>query len=220
MPESPRAFSRYDMTRFDPKPVLLEGPRIRLEPFEAEHREPLAAAARDLRIWSSMTIDLTEARAFDSWWHDSLERLEAAIPFAIRVAKDRRVIGAVRYMNIARRHRRLEIGQIWFPPAFWGQAVNLELNALLLEHAFEALDAVRVEYRCDAENARSHAAILKLGAVEEGRLRRHMIVLKGRVRDSLQFSIVDSEWLVVKARLTARLVEALSPLDGERRKPA
>jgi RimJ/RimL family protein N-acetyltransferase len=110
-----------------------------------------------------------------------------------------------RYLNIEEAHKRLEIGSTWYEPSTWGGPVNPECKLLLMRHAFETLRFHRVEYKTDARNARSRAAILKLGAVQEGILARHMVMADGHIRDSVIFSIVDTGWPKVKAGLEKRL---------------
>jgi len=110
-----------------------------------------------------------------------------------------------RYLNIEEPHRKLEIGSTWYEPSVWAGAVNPECKLLLMRHAFERLGFNRVEYKTDLRNARSRAAILKLGAKQEGILRKHMIMADGHVRDSVYFSVIDEEWPGVKAGLEKRL---------------
>jgi RimJ/RimL family protein N-acetyltransferase len=110
-----------------------------------------------------------------------------------------------RYLAVEQAHKRLEIGSTWYEPAVWGGPVNPECKLLLMQHAFETLKFHRVEYKTDLRNARSRAAILKLGAIQEGIFRKHMIMADGHVRDSVYFSIVDSDWPSVKAGLQKRL---------------
>ena len=128
-----------------------------------------------------------------------------SLVFAVRLRGDGKLVGSTRYMNIAAGDRRLEIGTTWYNSAVWGGKVNPECKLLLMTHAFEQLGCYRVEYRCDARNSRSRAAILKLGATEEGILRRHKRTDDDFWRDTIQFSILDSEWPKVKAGLEARL---------------
>jgi len=123
-------------------------------------------------------------------------------------AQDRskgRYVGMTRYLNIEEAHKKLEIGSTWYAPSTWGGPVNPECKLLLMRHAFEALKFNRVEYKTDVRNARSRAAILKLGATQEGIFRKHMIMADGHVRDSVYFSIVDTDWPAVKAGLERRL---------------
>jgi RimJ/RimL family protein N-acetyltransferase len=128
-----------------------------------------------------------------------------ALPFAQVDVASGRVVGSTRLGNWAREHRRIEIGWTWVARPWQRTALNTEAKLLLLTHAFEALGCERVELKTDALNARSRSAILRLGAVEEGTLRRHMITDGGRVRDTVYFSILAEEWPTVRAGLAARL---------------
>jgi RimJ/RimL family protein N-acetyltransferase len=116
-----------------------------------------------------------------------------------------RVIGSTRYANIDRAHRRVEIGWTWVARAWQRTAVNTEAKYLLLRHAFETLGCIRVELKTDSLNAQSRAAILRIGAREEGIFRNHMITASGRIRHTVYFSITDAEWPEVKSRLEAKL---------------
>lgn len=187
--------------------VPLEGRWITLEPLAPEHADGLRRAAADPRIWAYMFYDA--AQVFDAW----LEAAETAAAagreahFVVRWRADGRLAGSSRYLNLAPEHKRLEIGHTWYAPAFWGGPLNPECKLLMMGHAFENLKVNRVEFRCDARNARSRAALHKLGAIEEGTLRRHMVVRDGYVRDTVQFAVTDAEWPRVKAGLEARLSE-------------
>ncbi len=183
----------------------LAGRFVRLEPIEERHREDLRAAAQDDAIWPYMPLN--GAADFDPMFDDALAaRAEGAmLPFIVVRRADETVVGGTRYLNIAPRDRRLEIGWTWYAPADQGGPVNPECKLLLLGHAFETLGAYRVELRCDGRNGRSRAAIAKLGAVEEGVLRRHMQVQDGFWRDTVVFAVLDAEWRAVKAGLEARL---------------
>jgi RimJ/RimL family protein N-acetyltransferase len=116
-------------------------------------------------------------------------------------------LGSTRYFHVALEHRRLEIGHTWYLPRLWGGRVNPACKLLLMTHAFEALAMNRVEFRTDGRNRRSQAALRRLGAIEEGVLRRHMIVQHGHVRDTVQFAVTDQDWPAVKNGLEARLGE-------------
>jgi len=128
-----------------------------------------------------------------------------ALPFALIEKSSGRTIGSTRYANIERVHHRLEIGWTWVARPWQRTAINTEAKYLLLRHAFETLKCMRVELKTDSLNERSRAAILRIGASQEGIFRNHMMTATGRIRHSVYFSIVDSEWLEVKARLEARL---------------
>ena len=125
--------------------------------------------------------------------------------FVVWHKAERRYVGMTRYLNVEPPHRKLEIGSTWYEPSVWGGPVNPECKLLLMRHAFETLKFHRVEYKTDARNARSRAAILKLGATQEGIFRKHMIMADGHVRDSVYFSVIDEEWSEVKAGLERRL---------------
>jgi RimJ/RimL family protein N-acetyltransferase len=129
----------------------------------------------------------------------------SALPFALIERDSGRIIGSTRYSNIDRDHHRLEIGWTWVARQWQRTAINTEAKYLLLRHAFETLKCIRVELKTDSLNERSRAAILRIGAREEGTFRNHMITASGRIRHTVYFSILDSEWPEVKARLEARL---------------
>jgi N-acetyltransferase len=108
-------------------------------------------------------------------------------------------------LAIDRHHRRLEIGSTWFGANFQRTAANTESKLLMMEHAFETLGCMRVEFKTDALNERSRAALTRIGAVEEGTFRKHMLTESGRVRNSVYFSVTDEEWPSVKTRLQEKL---------------
>jgi RimJ/RimL family protein N-acetyltransferase len=184
----------------------LTGPHVRLEPLTGAHREPLRAAADDDRIWRH-TITVARGPGFDDWFADALAGQEAGsrIPFAVRWTADGSLIGSTSYLDVAFKHKRLEIGSTWYRPEFWGTVVNPECKLLLLAHAFDVLDVNRVAFITDRQNERSQAAIAKLGAVREGVLRRHMVVQGGRIRDTVVYSITAGEWPNVREQLEQRL---------------
>jgi len=132
------------------------------------------------------------------------ERGESVV-FATIERSSQKVIGSTRFMNIDRVNRRVEIGSTWIAPAWQCTAINTEAKYLMLRHAFEVWQCIRVELKTDALNQKSRNAILRIGAKEEGTLRKHLITWTGRIRDSVYFSILDSEWPEAKARLEAML---------------
>jgi RimJ/RimL family protein N-acetyltransferase len=134
-----------------------------------------------------------------------------AIPFATTEAATGRVIGSTRYHNVEPLHRRVEIGYTWIGTPWQRTPVNTEAKYLMLRHAFETLDCIRVELRTDSQNQRSRSAILRIGAKEEGTLRRHLRTDAGRFRDTVYFSILDDEWPEVKQRLEAKLARPWTP---------
>jgi RimJ/RimL family protein N-acetyltransferase len=186
--------------------AVLTGRWVQLEPLTEQYRDALRSAADDERIWAH-TLMVGRGPEFDRWFADVLIERSAGrqFPFAVRRLADQAVVGSTSYLDPVARHRRVEIGSTWYVPDVWGTQVNPECKLLLLAHAFNVLGMNRVALCTDARNARSQAAIEKLGAVKEGVLRSHMVTQGGRVRDSVLYSIVSADWPAVKARLVARL---------------
>lgn len=182
---------------------------VRLEPLAETHRSGLRAAAADPRIWTYMPIR-GDGDAFDRWFDGSLAAAAAGkeVIWAVRDPASGALVGSTRYMAIEPAHRRVEIGHTWYAPSVWGGPVNPGCKYLLLGYGFETLRLIRIELKTDARNARSQAAIAKLGARREGVLRHHYILADGYRRDSVYFSILAGEWPAAKAGLEARLAEA------------
>ena len=187
----------------------LTGNWVALEPLEEGHREPLRKAANDERIWKA-TIVRADGGAFDAWFADALTERENGrrFAFAVRRLADMACVGSTSYLDITAKHRRLEIGATWYHPESWGTMVNPESKLLLLTHAFEGIGVQRVAFITDMLNLHSQAAIAKLGASREGVLRSHMVSQGGRMRDSVVFSIVASEWPRIRESLRARIAVA------------
>lgn len=190
---------------FAPAPVTLVGRHVRLEPLRADHAADLHEAARDPSIWTYLSRSAFPDT--EGWIADALAEVAAGrqVAFATIDLGDGRAVGSTRYMEIRAADRGIEIGSTWLGTAAQRTAINTECKYLLLEHAFERLGALRVQLKTDARNVRSQNAIARIGAVREGVLRSHMIVRDGYVRDSVYFSVVDSEWPDVKASLLAKL---------------
>lgn len=190
-----------------PAPVTLEGEVVRLESLAAEHHVELFAVALDPRIWEHGLSRIESGETLREYMEQALReaRQGSSLPFLIRERATGRAVGSTRYGNIEPAHRKLEIGWTWVAPAWQRTAVNTECKYLLLSHAFEALRADRVELKTDARNAASRAAILRIGATQEGILRHHMVAASGRVRDTVYFSILADEWPDVKAGLERKL---------------
>jgi N-acetyltransferase len=189
-------------------PVTLEGKFVRLEPLEEpRHFAGLCAAGLDPELWRLVPYQVTTPEEMRGYIRQALaaESEGTALPFAKIEKATGRVVGSARYMNIDMANRRVEIGATWVGAPWQRTAINTESKYLLLRHAFETLGCVRVELKTDALNERSRKAILRIGAKEEGTLRSHMITQSGRVRDTVYFSIVDSEWPSVKAELEKKL---------------
>jgi N-acetyltransferase len=189
------------------EPVTLQGRVVRLEPLALAHVPGLARVGLDPELWRWIPTQVADAAQMQAWVQTALEEQAAgnSLPFAIISQASGEAIGSTRYMNIVPAHRRLEIGSTWLSTAAQRSGANTEAKLLLLTHAFEALKAIRVELKTDALNSRSRAAIARIGGIEEGIFRRHVICASGRVRDTMYFSILDNEWPAVKTRLGGML---------------
>ncbi len=191
----------------DVRPVTLEGRYVRLEPLSLAHLDPLADVGLDADLWRWTLTQLGSRDDVRRYIEAALALQQAgtALPFAI--VRGDRVVGSTRYHNIDRANRRLEIGWTWVAKDWQRTPVNTEAKYLLLGHAFETLWCVRVEFKTDVLNQSSRRALLRIGATEEGTLRRHMVTESGRWRDSVYYSILDTEWPAVKQRLEERLAQ-------------
>ncbi len=189
-------------------PVVLAGKITRLEPLSETHIPDLAVAGENESIWLNMRYGMVTTREkMRAWVLDMLDRQTrgADLPFAVIHLEEGRAIGATRYLNIEPEARGLEIGGTWYTPEFQRTGVNTECKYLLLKHAFEALECIRVQLKADILNLRSQRSIERLGAIKEGILRNHIIRGDGTYRDSVFYSVLESEWPAVRARLEAML---------------
>lgn len=189
------------------EPVTLEGRWVRLEPLAHHHAADLAAVAGDAEIWRYLPAELMTIDQIRAWVDDALaqQAAGAVLPFAIVDRMAGRAIGSTRYLAIVPKDRGIEIGWTWLARRAWRTAVNSECKYLLLRHAFETLGCIRVQLKTDRRNERSRRAIERLGAQFEGILRQHMVLRDGTYRDTAMYSIIDTEWPTVKARLAAAL---------------
>jgi RimJ/RimL family protein N-acetyltransferase len=188
-------------------PVTLEGRYVRLEPLTAEQTKGLAEIGLDEDLWRWIPTLVRTMEEMSAYVQTALKEQAngSALPFALIERASGRVIGSTRYGNIDRAHYRVEIGWTWVARQWQRSSINTEAKYLLLRHAFETLKCIRVELKTDSLNERSRAAILRIGAREEGTFRNHMITASGRIRHTVYFSILDSEWPDVKARLESKL---------------
>jgi N-acetyltransferase len=189
------------------EPVTLEGEHVRLVPLTAGHEAALIAAASDgelWKLWYTYVAPPDKMRDYIGFALDHRERL-GALPFAVVDTKTGDVVGSTRYFNVDEANRRLEIGHTWYAKRMQKTALNTEAKLLLLTHAFERLDAIAVEFRTHFMNHASRAAIARLGAKQDGILRNHTVGKDGVLRDTVVFSIIQSEWPAVRANLKFRL---------------
>jgi len=181
----------------------LTGRHVTLLPLAPEHHGALCEVGLDPELWRFTAGHVDDAAAMSDYISKALRSRDegSAIPFAIRSTADERIVGSTRFGNIDRQHRRVEIGWTWIARPWQRSAINTEAKFLMLRHAFEESGCIRVEFKTDARNERSRRAILRLGAVEEGTLRHHMITSRGHLRDTVYYSILAAEWPAVRARL-------------------
>ena len=190
-------------------PIILNGKYVRLEPMTEDHISGLAEIGVGQTFWDFMLYGrMDSVEDMRNWVRDILSRAQNGtdLPFvAIHVASGK-VAGATRYLNIMPKDRGLEIGGTWYGTEYQRTTVNTECKYLLLTHAFEKLGCIRVQLKTDLRNVRSQKAIERIGAKREGILRNHMILPSGQFRDSVFYSILDSEWPEVKKRLEESIV--------------
>ena len=188
-------------------PVILEGRRVCLEPLSLAHQTGLATVGLDEELWRWIPTPVRTSEEMSAYIVTALDEQSrgVSLSFALIEKSSGRAIGCTRYGNIDRTHHRVEIGWTWVAPAWQRTGVNTEAKYLLLRHAFETLGCMRVELKTDSLNEKSRAAILRIGAREEGTFRNHMITVSGRIRHTVYFSILDSEWPGVKSRLQSMM---------------
>jgi RimJ/RimL family protein N-acetyltransferase len=192
----------------DIQPVILTGRIVRLEPLSEKHIPDLTVAGQDESIWQYMLYGMISTEeGMRGWVRDILSRQARGtdLPFAVIHLASGRAIGGTRFMDIRPQHRGVEVGGTWYATAFQRTAVNTECKYLLLCHAFEVWQCVRVQFKSDLRNERSQRALERIGAMREGVLRNHMILLDGTIRHSVYYSILDSEWPIVKRGLQEKL---------------
>ena len=188
-------------------PVTLEGRVVRLEPLTEQHHSALCEVGLDPGLWRWIPSQVRTPADMRNYIDTALNAREqgTALPFVTIERQTERVIGSTRYMNIDEPNRRAEIGSTWIAAPWQRTAVNTEAKYLMLRHAFEQLGYIRVELKTDSLNDRSRNAIERIGARQEGIFRNHMICWDGRIRHSVYYSIIDSEWPGVKAELERKL---------------
>ena len=188
-------------------PASLDGRDVSLVPLTMAHVEALSIVGVDASIWTWTPVRVAGRDDMEAFVREALEEQRAGygFAFAILLRSNGAVVGPTRFMNVAEVHRRVEIGGTWIMPAWQRSRVNTEAKYLLLRHAFDTWHCRRVEFKTHVNNERSRAALLRIGAVEEGTLRKHIVQADGSSRDSTYFSIIDDDWPGVRARLEERL---------------
>ena len=185
------------------EPVTLRGQYATLEPLGAAHLDGIRAAAADGELWRLWYTSVPAPAKADEWLAIALRMRDdqGAMPFAVRDNASAEIVGCTRYFNVDAANRRLEIGHTWYATRAQRTAINTECKLLLLSHAFEKLKCIAVEFRTHWFNHASREAIARLGAKQDGVLRNHQIAPDGSYRDTVVFSIIESEWPAVKRHL-------------------
>jgi RimJ/RimL family protein N-acetyltransferase len=191
----------------DIKPVSLIGRFVRLEPMRLEHADALSSIGAGRDIFRYFPVALDTPQQIEGYVRLCVAGGEAGtlLTWVTVPLETGQPAGSTGYLNIDRHHRKLEIGGTWIVPEWQRTACNTEAKYLQLQHAFETLDCNRVEFKTDSLNERSRAALARIGAIEEGTMRNHMVMPDGRLRHSVYFSVIKSEWPSVRARLEALL---------------
>lgn len=188
----------------------LKGRYVRLEPLTQDHHARLSEIGRDPSLWRWTNSAIASAGQMRAYIDSAIAERDAgvSVPFATIDLPSGLAVGCTRFMNIAREHKRVEIGSTWIAPPWQRTVLNTEAKFLMLEHAFDCWGCNRVELKTSCLNEKSRAAITRIGALEEGTLRRHMLNQDGTVRDTVYFSIIAEEWPTVKNRLQKLLTES------------
>ncbi|EMY78149.1 acetyltransferase (GNAT) domain protein [Leptospira weilii serovar Ranarum str. ICFT] len=194
---------------YPPQPISLIGNRVELHPLRTEHLDDLTKAVLDGELWKLWFTMVPSPEEMEAWIQKALleEKEKLSLPFVVKRKSDQKVIGSTRYMNIENFANRLEIGSTWYSKEFQKTSANTECKLLLLEHAFENLECIAVEFRTHRLNENSRRAIERLGALQDGILRNHRIMQNGTLRDTVVYSIISSEWPTVKSHLLFKLRE-------------
>ena len=189
------------------EPVILEGANVRLEPMRVDHLPALVEAGMDESLWKWTNNVVTDESDIERYVREALamQMLGTAVPFVTIDRESGKVVGSTRFGNIDTINRKAEIGWTWINPKWQRTVINTEAKLLMLTHAFEVWDCIRVELKTDSNNEKSKNAMRRIGCTEEGTLRNHIITESGRFRHSVYFSIIQTEWESVKANLTSKL---------------
>lgn len=189
------------------EPTTLHGIHATLEPLSTEHHDELVTAVSDGQLWKLWytSIPTPEGMAAEITRRLDLQASGSMVPFAVRRNDSGAICGMTTYMNIDAAHRHIEIGSTWYAASAQRTKINTEAKLMLLKHAFEVLNCIAVEFRTNFMNHQSRAAIARLGAKQDGILRNHHLMADGSYRDTVVFSIIESEWPTIKRHLQYKL---------------
>ncbi len=185
----------------------LVGEKVRIVPMEKNHVRGLYEIGNDQKIWNHLPKAIFTPNDMQDFVEEALCQKEAGteFPFIVLRRENDKIIGTTRLFDISIQNKSLEIGWTWYTPAVWGTHINTECKYLLLKYCFETLKLIRVQFKTDERNIRSQKAIEKIGGVKEGVLRNHMIRKDGTFRNSVFYSVIESDWISVKNKLTNML---------------
>ncbi|WP_036073816.1 GNAT family N-acetyltransferase [Leptospira noguchii] len=192
---------------FPPEPISLIGNNVELHPLKMKHCEALTKTVLNGELWKLWFTLVPSPEVMKQWIEKALteEKEKSSLPFVVQSKADGKIIGSTRYMNIEKTDRRLEIGSTWYSKEYQKTFVNTECKFLLLEHAFENLNCIAVEFRTHRLNQNSRRAIERLGANLDGILRNHRTMPNGTLRDTAVYSIISSEWPTIRSHLKFKL---------------
>ena len=192
---------------YPPSPIVLKGEYLILKPMEASYVEDFKEVVTDGELWKLWYTLVPSPEKMNEWIQQSIAEQQqgVSVPFAVARKSDGKIVGTTRYMRIEKSIRRLEIGHTWYAASVQRTALNTECKYLLLTYAFEKLECVAVEFRTHRMNVRSRAAIERLGAQLDGILRNHGLMSNGTLRDTAVYSILNTEWPMVKKHLEYKL---------------
>ncbi|WP_017215807.1 GNAT family N-acetyltransferase [Leptospira noguchii] len=192
---------------FPPEPISLIGNNVELHPLKMKHCEALTKTVLDGELWKLWFTLVPSPEVMKQWIEKALteEKEKSSLPFVVQSKADGKIIGSTRYMNIEKTDRRLEIGSTWYSKEYQKTFVNTECKFLLLEHAFENLNCIAVEFRTHRLNQNSRRAIERLGANLDGILRNHRTMPNGTLRNTAVYSIISSEWPTIRSHLKFKL---------------
>ncbi|OAS85364.1 MULTISPECIES: GNAT family N-acetyltransferase [Metabacillus] len=185
----------------------LTGEYVRIVPMERSHIQGLYEIGNDKTIWTHLPKTIQTLNDMESFVEEALDKKEVGIefPFVILLRENNKIIGTTRFLEISNINKSLEIGWTWLTPSVWGTTINTECKYLLLNYCFETLKTIRVQFKTDEQNIRSQRAIERIGGVKEGVLRNHMIKKDGTFRNSVFYSVIESEWTSIKHKLDITL---------------
>jgi RimJ/RimL family protein N-acetyltransferase len=189
------------------RPIQLEGELVKLVPLQKSQKVDLVFAASDGKLWELWYTTVPSPKTMDSYLDTALaeQALGKALPFAVINKKTNTIVGSTRYLNVDSKNKRVEIGATWYAKKVQRTGINTECKYLLLKYAFEDLNCIAVEFRTHFHNHASRNAILRLGAKQDGILRNHRVDEQGNMRDTVVYSILDSEWKTVKTALEFKM---------------